>query len=610
MWVFRAVSFQMKVETPKPTDAGSPGNHRPPALIVEHLTKRFGARTAFEDVSFSVAAGEVFGFLGPNGAGKTTMVRTLGTLIAPTSGSAVVAGIRLTSANGTEIRQHISVMPENPGLYLRLTVIENLQFFARLYGQRNPGARIGAALEAVNLAARGRDLCGSLSKGLRQRVGLARALLNDPAVMFLDEPTSGLDPVATHEVHDLINSLRQRGVSIFLTTHRLEEAERLCDRVAILNTTLRSIGRTEDLRESLFSRSLLVETAAPLQAPDDIFSHTNGVESWRADGAARYVLYAGDPRAVAPLVTRALAAADADVVSISESRHSFGRRVSPTDRRGSRGGCHTMNLSIGRIAAVLIKEVREYRRSPFIVGTMLVLPLLFLIEPTIVIFRLGASVPVSTVDKSVGATFLLLLITPVLIPAVIAAYSVVGEREQGTLEPLLTTPVSRGELLLGKAVGIVVPAVLIAYVLFAIIEIAARLFARNPEVAVALSQGPHILAEALFAPLLAGWSIWVGIGISARSSDVRVAQQLGTLGSVPPLAVVALVSFNVFTPSFAVALAFALGLLVADVVLWRIVSAMFDRERLITGIKHGRSAAGEGGGSPIAVVANSAGRTS
>jgi ABC-2 type transport system ATP-binding protein len=291
--------------------------------MVDHLTKRFGDRTAFEDVSFSVAHGEVFGFLGPNGAGKTTTVRTLGTLIAPTSGSAVVAGIPLTSDNGTEIRRRISVMPENPGLYLRLTVIENLEFFAGLYGLRNPGPRIDEALEAVNLAARGRDLCGSLSKGLRQRVGLARALLNDPAVMFLDEPTSGLDPVAAREVHDLINGLRQRGVTVFLTTHRLEEAERLCDRVAILNTTLRSVGRTETLRESLFSRSLVVETAAPLEAPDDVFNHTTGVESWRSDGPATYVLNATDPRTVAPQVTRALVAAGADVVSITESRHSL-----------------------------------------------------------------------------------------------------------------------------------------------------------------------------------------------------------------------------------------------------------------------------------------------
>src|SRR5579864_2045274 len=190
---------------------GEQPSGKPLALVVEHLTKRFGERTAFEDVSFSVAQGEVFGFLGPNGAGKTTTVRTLGTLIAPTSGSASVAGIPLTSGNGQEIRQRIAIMPENPGLYRRLTVIENLQLFAGLYGQRNAATRIDEALEAVNLTTRGHDLCGSLSKGLTQRVGLARALLNDPRVMFLDEPTSGLDPVAAHEVHDLINGLRQRG---------------------------------------------------------------------------------------------------------------------------------------------------------------------------------------------------------------------------------------------------------------------------------------------------------------------------------------------------------------------------------------------------------------
>jgi len=294
-----------------------------PALAVDHLTKRFGERTAFEDVSFSVARGEVFGFLGPNGAGKTTMVRTLGTLIAPTSGSAVVAGMPLTPDNGTEIRQRISVMPENPGLYVRLTVVENLELFAGLYGLRSPAERINQALEAVNLVERAHDTCGSLSKGLRQRVGLARALLNDPAITFLDEPTSGLDPVAAREVHDLINGLRRRGVTVFLTTHRLEEAERLCDRVAILNTTLRSVGRTAELRESLFSRSLVVVTAAPLEAPDAVFGGMAGVESWRPDGAATYVLSVTDPKTAAPAVTRALVASGADVLSVTESQHSL-----------------------------------------------------------------------------------------------------------------------------------------------------------------------------------------------------------------------------------------------------------------------------------------------
>ncbi|MGO9976762.1 MAG: ABC transporter ATP-binding protein [Solirubrobacteraceae bacterium] len=209
------------------------------ALTVERLSKRFGERVAFEDVSFEVGYGEVFGFLGPNGAGKTTTVRTLGTLIAPSSGTATVAGIQLTADNGPLIRARISIMPESPGLYQRLTVMENLQCFAGLYELDNVRGRIDRALRAVNLADRAGDQCGALSKGLRQRVALARALLNDPAVLFLDEPTSGLDPVATREVHELIGSLRERGVTIFLTTHRLEEAERLCHRVAILDTTLR-----------------------------------------------------------------------------------------------------------------------------------------------------------------------------------------------------------------------------------------------------------------------------------------------------------------------------------------------------------------------------------
>jgi len=332
----RASATPLAAPTPGPVSAAAPApDGAPPglgaaALVVDHLTKRFGERTAFEDVSFSIAPGEVFGFLGPNGAGKTTTVRTLGTLIAPTSGTAVVAGIPLTAENGTEIRQRISIMPENPGLYLRLTVIENLELFAGLYGLRHPGARIDRALEAVNLTERGHDACGSLSKGLRQRVGLARALLSDPAIMFLDEPTSGLDPVAAREVHDLINDLRQRGVTVFLTTHRLEEAERLCDRVAILNTRLRSVGSTDELRESLFSRSLVVEIATPLEAPGDVFTRTAGVDSWRsdvasgrADATAGYVLSVTDPRAAAPAVTRALVAAGADVLSIAESRHSL-----------------------------------------------------------------------------------------------------------------------------------------------------------------------------------------------------------------------------------------------------------------------------------------------
>ena len=302
-----------------PPDAGGPV----PALSAHGLGKRFGDRVAFEGVSFEIGQGEVFGFLGPNGAGKTTTVRTLSTLIAPTSGSATVAGLPLTPGNGAEIRRRIAVMPESPGLYLRLSVIENLECFADLYEVADPRDRIRAALQAVNLADRASDLCGDLSKGLRQRVALARALLSDPQVLFLDEPTTGLDPVATRDVHELIDGLRKRGVTIFLTTHRLEEAERLCDRVAILNTTLRTIGRPAELRDQLFARTLTVRTVLPLAQPADAFGGLPAVDGWHQDGPGSYVLQVSDPAVAAPATTRALVKAGADVLSISESHHSL-----------------------------------------------------------------------------------------------------------------------------------------------------------------------------------------------------------------------------------------------------------------------------------------------
>ena len=302
--------------------SGLDGSQGESALVAEHLTKRFGDRVAFDDVSFAVGYGEVFGFLGPNGAGKTTTVRTLGTLVAPSSGSAIVAGLPLNAENGPAIRSRISLMPESPGLYLRLTVLENLQCFAGLYELDGVRGRIERALRAVNLEDRARDLCGSLSKGLRQRVALARALLNDPTVLFLDEPTSGLDPVATREVYELIASLRQRGVTIFLTTHRLEEAERLCHRVAILNTTLRLTGRPDELRKQLFRRSVDVRLRAPLDDPQAVFGAVPGAEGWE-QAPTGYTLTVSDPDLAAPALARALVTANADILSIAESRHSL-----------------------------------------------------------------------------------------------------------------------------------------------------------------------------------------------------------------------------------------------------------------------------------------------
>ena len=293
------------------------------ALTAQGLGKRFGDRVAFDGVSFEIGYGEVFGFLGPNGAGKTTTVRVFGTLIAPSSGSATVAGLPLTPENGVAIRSRIAIMPESPGLYRRLSVVENLRCFADLYDVPDPAKRIEWALRSVDLADRADDVCGALSKGLRQRVALARALLADPQVLFLDEPTSGLDPAAAREVHELIDQLRTEGVTIFLTTHRLAEAERLCDRVAILNTSLRTIGRPAELHDALFSKSLRVRTAAPLPTPEVVFAGIACVDGWQRTDPTGYLLAVSDPIVAAPGVVRALVAADADVLSISESRHTL-----------------------------------------------------------------------------------------------------------------------------------------------------------------------------------------------------------------------------------------------------------------------------------------------
>ena len=216
---------------------------RGPALVVDGLGRRFGSRVAFEGVSFEIGYGEVFGFLGPNGAGKTSTVRTLGTLLAPSEGSAIVAGFPLVPDNGVEIRRRIAIMPESPGLYTRLSVIENLECFADLYETQDPADRIDHVLRAVNMLDRAHEVCGALSKGLRQRVALARALLSHPEILFLDEPTSGLDPVASREVHEVIDGLRQSGVTIFLTTHRLNEAERLS--VTASRSSVRPCARSD-----------------------------------------------------------------------------------------------------------------------------------------------------------------------------------------------------------------------------------------------------------------------------------------------------------------------------------------------------------------------------
>lgn len=239
-------------------------------------------------------------------------------------------------------------------------------------------------------------------------------------------------------------------------------------------------------------------------------------------------------------------------------------------------------MTLFRVRAVLYKEVREFSRNRFVIGTMAVLPLVFIITPMVTLFNVPASASGPQIKAAVGVISLLLLIVPIVIPPVISAYSVVGERVQETLEPVLTTPVRADELLLGKAAAAFIPSVAISYALYLIVIVSVRLAAAHVVVEV-VWHAPQMLAQALFTPLLAAWSIWVGIGISARSTDVRVAQQLATLAGLPLLAFTSLISFQLITPTVALAVGLALALLAIDTIAWRVVSRLFDPERLITG---------------------------
>jgi ABC-type Na+ efflux pump permease subunit len=240
------------------------------------------------------------------------------------------------------------------------------------------------------------------------------------------------------------------------------------------------------------------------------------------------------------------------------------------------------DLDIPRVRVVVRKELRDYRRQRSIVVTMAVLPAIFLIQPTLTIFLAPTS---TTSNRIFQLPLLFLLLIPVIMPSTLAAYSVVGEREQGTLEPLLTTPIRRQEFILGKAAAVMIPTLALSYTVFGLFLAIVRLFAK-PEISSGVfHQGPMLLALFLFTPLMAGWAIVVGMAISVRASEVRVAQQLGTLASFPPVGAVVLLVTGVINPTFAVAVAFAVGLLVLDLRALRIVSQMFDRERLVTGAR-------------------------
>jgi ABC-type Na+ efflux pump permease subunit len=236
-------------------------------------------------------------------------------------------------------------------------------------------------------------------------------------------------------------------------------------------------------------------------------------------------------------------------------------------------------MSTRRTMAIVRKELRDYRRNRYMLVTMAIIPMVFLAQPLIYILDLPAA---ATVPLSHKHELLYMLAIPVLVPSIVAAASVVTERQQGTLEPVLTTPIRREEFLLAKALAPLLPGVVVSYLVYGLFVIVIELFA-HAGVASALLQGPVVLVQVIFTPLLAAWSIWVGIAISTRSSDIRAAQQLSVISNLPIVALNTLLAFNAIHATTQLALALGIALLVLDRLGWRVVSAMFDREKLITG---------------------------
>jgi len=297
-------------------------------IKTQGLTKKFkigkkeeSELIAVDGLSLEVERGEVFGFLGPNGAGKTTTVRMLTGLIRPTTGSAQIAGFEL-GKNDTEIRRNVGILTESPGMYERLTAEKNLKIFANLYDVPDVEKSVDKYLSMLGLWERRNDAVGSFSKGMRQKLAVARALIHEPQILFLDEPTTGLDPEASKTVRDFIEELKTEGRTIFMTTHNLDEAEKLCDRVGIFQQRLLTVDSPTNLREKMYGRRVVFHLRELQPAWVDLVSNISGTGNIEV-AENKLVVSLKDPEESNPEIIRVLVMAGAQVQFVGEIRHSL-----------------------------------------------------------------------------------------------------------------------------------------------------------------------------------------------------------------------------------------------------------------------------------------------
>lgn len=290
-------------------------------IITENLTKKFDDILAVDRLTIEVGEGEVFGFLGPNGAGKTTTIRMLTSLIVPTSGSAIVNGYTV-GVDDINIRRTVGLLTETPGLYDNLNALYNLQIYASLYEVEDVQSQVNKYLQMLKLWERRHDEVGTFSKGMRQKLAIARALLHEPRILFLDEPTAGLDPEASRLVRDFIAELRQEGRTIFICTHNLDEADKLCDRIGVFKTRLLIVDSPRNLRSQLFGRKVVFH----LRQIDESFTRKVHSLPFVKDSRVidnKLLVTIDDPDTHNPEIVRTLVAAGADVQFVGELRHSL-----------------------------------------------------------------------------------------------------------------------------------------------------------------------------------------------------------------------------------------------------------------------------------------------
>ena len=602
-------------------------------LVVQHVSRRFDRRVAVDDLTFEVQRGEVFALVGPNGAGKTTTLRLLGGLIAPSTGSIAIDDKTMANPGVDRLRRQIGYLPETPGLWDHLTVEDNLIVYARLFRLGRPAEAAERVLRLFELWDRRRDRTALLSKGLKQKLALARALVHDPELVLLDEPTANLDPETSRTVRDLLRRLGAEGRAVVVSTHNLDEVDRIAHRVALIKQRLIAVGEPGALRTQLFGQRLrirLAPGASPVSTLALVASRVGGRDV-RTEGD-ELSLVLDRPDESGPALVRALVDAGAGIRAVfdeeatleevylrlltgphpewlpSKGETGIARiRSEPTGEsreRPSRRSRITDNASA--VFALLGKELRELRAAPAAVLPVAILAVVSLALPFVLVPHLtGAPLaddrslrqlvalaqmragghtlaPDAAAEAFLFQQFLILFVlTPIVGAVSFAAYAVVGEKQARTLEPLLTTPLTTAELLLAKVTASLLPSLVIEAAAVCVYIVLVRLLAPAGVWALILTPA-NLLLLAVLGPIAALAALQSTIAVSSRVTDPRSAQQIAVL-LVLPLAIALfgqLAGAVVLTARLLLQLAAVLALAWALLLLLSV--RLFERETILT----------------------------